>query len=276
METNKDQVKAPPKKEKENEQTETADQNPEKRSVGDIMKLDRAKTTLEKSENSQSLDKEIETSPKSQSSNGLPRSKTDLIKRNNETSKLVPALNSTKSSNGNITSKSTSNSGSVKTPTKDTPKSKTSNGSGENTLEDLKNKPTRDFNEKALTDPKKSKENSFIVINENNNLKTADQHDRQHSSDSASDQSSSNSVDQLSPSDMAKTSKVAADVCKVFGVFFAIGVRLVLLAFSMFTVAFVVQQLDNERYWLLLLLTSFIVLEGIHIVLARSGQERKW
>lgn len=75
---------------------------------------------------------------------------------------------------------------------------------------------------------------------------------------------------------LKSTSTVVGDICQIFGVFFAIGVRLTLLAFCIFTVWLVVYRLEEPNFWTLLLLTIPMILEGINIVVTRAGQERKW
>ncbi|XP_012943636.1 transmembrane protein 26 [Aplysia californica] len=72
------------------------------------------------------------------------------------------------------------------------------------------------------------------------------------------------------------SSAVVGDICRVFGVFFAIFVRVLLVVFSLFTVWLVVAKVGSNLYWLLVLPITLIVVEGIYTVIKRGGQERKW
>ncbi|GFR80290.1 transmembrane protein 26 [Elysia marginata] len=80
----------------------------------------------------------------------------------------------------------------------------------------------------------------------------------------------------MSASSEMKSSTLARDLCQVFSVFFAILVRLVLAAFCVLTVVVVVDKRQDERFWALTAILILLFIEGVHTVVKRRGQERKW
>ncbi|KAK3787398.1 hypothetical protein RRG08_032355 [Elysia crispata] len=80
----------------------------------------------------------------------------------------------------------------------------------------------------------------------------------------------------MSISDNMKSSTMAADLCQVFSVFFAILVRVILAVFSILTVMVVVRERNDQRFWALTSILSLLLIEGVYTVVKRRGQERKW
>jgi len=85
-------------------------------------------------------------------------------------------------------------------------------------------------------------------------------------------------MDKSGRADKEKPSKatIAGDICHVFGIFFAILVRLILGGFSAFMVWLCVHQTNNEIYYFLNISIGLIIAEGVYTIIKRKGQERKW
>ena len=76
--------------------------------------------------------------------------------------------------------------------------------------------------------------------------------------------------------DASSRGDVAGDVCRIFGPFFALLVRIVLTAWCVFTIYLVVVKKDEPLYWLMALPLILMVVEGAYTIVRRGGQERKW